>query len=177
VRPPRFSSYRGYGKLLAERIHVHILGHAGQIMRFYLHDLCGHGIQACYRGGRGLRIKFFFESLVFSAQNHRVDFSTSLESLPMGVKHRVYYLVFFTDDEVDFYSSIGADIFIFIGSMTSTPNGSSPRGYNWVLASDYRLSNFFDFCLVSFFLPLYHPPSVNSENQNLFWALLFALPP
>jgi hypothetical protein len=49
-----------------------------------------------------LRIKFFIESLVFSAQNHRVAFSTSLESLPMGVKHRVYYLVFFTDDEVDF---------------------------------------------------------------------------
>jgi hypothetical protein len=77
VRPPGFSSYHGYGKLLAERIHVRILGHAGRILRSYLHDLCDHDIQAFYRGGRGLS---------FSSRNHRVAFSTSRESLLMGVK-------------------------------------------------------------------------------------------
>jgi hypothetical protein len=45
----------------------------------------------------------------------------------MGVKRRVYYLVLATDDEVDFYSCIGADISIFIGCMTSAPDGSSPQ--------------------------------------------------
>jgi hypothetical protein len=56
MRSPGFSSYRGYGSLLAERIHVCILGHAGWILRSYLHDLYDHGIQAYDRGGRGLRI-------------------------------------------------------------------------------------------------------------------------
>jgi hypothetical protein len=131
--PPGFSSYRGYDKLLAERIHVHILGHAGRILRYYLHDLCDHDIQSCYYGGHGLRIKFLLRALFgcFRAWNHRVAFSTSRESLPMGVKHRVYYLVFATNDEVNFYSCIGADISIFIGCATSAPDGSSPRGYSW----------------------------------------------
>jgi hypothetical protein len=35
--------------LLAERIHVRILGHAGRIMRSYLHNLYDHDIQAFYR--------------------------------------------------------------------------------------------------------------------------------
>jgi hypothetical protein len=114
-----------------------VLGHVGQILRSYLHDLCDHGIQACYHGGRGLRIKNLLRALFgcFSARIHRVAFSTSRESLPTGVKHRVYYLVFATDDEVDFYSCIGADIFIFIGCATSAPNGSSPRGYSQIFYS------------------------------------------
>jgi hypothetical protein len=53
----------------------------------------------------------------------------------MGVKHRVYYLVFAIDDEVDFYSCIGADISIFIGCVTSAPDGSSPRGYSRIFYS------------------------------------------
>jgi hypothetical protein len=85
VRLPGFSLYDGYGKLLAERIHVRIIGLAGQILRSYLHNLCDHSIEACYLGGRGLRIKFLSRALFgcFSAQNHRVAFSTSRESLPM----------------------------------------------------------------------------------------------
>jgi hypothetical protein len=61
MRPAGFSSYRGYGNLLAGRIHVCILGHAGQILRSYLYDLCDHSLQACYHGGRGLRIHFYRE--------------------------------------------------------------------------------------------------------------------
>jgi hypothetical protein len=38
VHPPGYSSYHGYGNLLAERIHVCMLGHAGWIQRSYLHD-------------------------------------------------------------------------------------------------------------------------------------------
>jgi hypothetical protein len=34
-----FSLHHRYGKLLAERIHVHILGHIGWILGSYLHDL------------------------------------------------------------------------------------------------------------------------------------------
>jgi hypothetical protein len=47
---------RGYEKILAERILVRILGHAGWIQRSYLHDLCDHNIRTFYRVGRGLRI-------------------------------------------------------------------------------------------------------------------------
>jgi hypothetical protein len=57
VCPPRFFSYRGYINLLVERIHVHILGHAGRILRSYLHDLSDHDIQAFYRDRCSLRIK------------------------------------------------------------------------------------------------------------------------
>jgi hypothetical protein len=104
VHPPGFSSYHGYGNLLAERIHVCILGHAGRILRSYLHDLCDHGIQAFYRGGHGLRIKILSRALFgcFNARNHQVVFLISRKSLPMGVKCQIYYLVFATDNEVDF---------------------------------------------------------------------------
>jgi hypothetical protein len=106
-----------------------------------------HDIQACYRGGHGLRIKFLLRALFgcFSTQNHWVAFSPSRESLPMGVKRRVYYLVFATDDEVDFYSCIGADIFIFIGCATSAPDGSNPRGYSRIFYSSIDSEVFFFF--------------------------------
>jgi hypothetical protein len=148
------SSYCTYGKLLAERIHVRILGHAGRILGSYLYDLCNHDIQECYRDERGLRIKFLSKALFgcFSVRNHRVAFSTSRESLPMGVKRRVYYLVFTTDDEVDFYSCIGADIFIFIGCAISAPDGSSPRGssrifYSSIGSEVFFFSQFFQYAL------------------------------
>jgi hypothetical protein len=48
-------------KLLAERIRVRILGHAGRILRSYLHDLCDHDIQTCYRSRQGLRILIYRE--------------------------------------------------------------------------------------------------------------------
>jgi hypothetical protein len=88
-------------KLISRCIHVRIVGHAGWILRSYLHGLCDHDIQACYRG---LRIKKLSRALFgyFSSRNNRVAFSTSRESIPMGVKCRVYYLVFATDDEVVF---------------------------------------------------------------------------
>jgi hypothetical protein len=63
----------------------------------------------------------------------------------MGVKRRVYYLVLATDDEVNFYSCIGADISIFIGCMTSTPDGSSPRGYSQIFYSSIGSEMFFFF--------------------------------
>jgi hypothetical protein len=149
VCPPGFSSYHGYDKLLAERIHVRILGHAGWILRSYLHDLCDHDIQACYHGRRDLIIKFLSRALFgcFSARNHRVAFSTSRESLPMGVKCRVYYLVFATNDEVDFYSCIVANICIFIGCATSAPDGSSPRGYSRIFYSSIGSEFYFLFNL------------------------------
>jgi hypothetical protein len=70
----------------------------------YLHDLCDHGIQAFYRGGHGLRIKILSRTLFgyFNTQNRRVVFSICRKSLPMGVKCRIYYLVFATNDEVNF---------------------------------------------------------------------------
>jgi hypothetical protein len=150
VCPPGFSSYRGYGNLLVERIHVRILGHAGRILRSYLHDLCDHGIQACYRGGRGLRIKYLSRALFgcLSTRNDRVAFlNFSHESLSMGVERRVYYLVFATDDEVDLYSYIESDIFIFIGCVKpALPMGLAPEAIVEFLF-EYRLSIFFVFNL------------------------------
>jgi hypothetical protein len=75
VRPPGFSLYRGYINLLAERIHVRILGHAGRIMRSYFHDLYDHGIKTCYHGGRSLRINLSRALFgCFNTQNYRVAF-------------------------------------------------------------------------------------------------------
>jgi hypothetical protein len=42
VRPPRFSSHRRHGYIRAERIHVRIPGHTGQIPGSYLHDKSRH---------------------------------------------------------------------------------------------------------------------------------------
>jgi hypothetical protein len=39
MRPPGFSLHRRHGYFLAERIHVRIPGHTGQIMGSYLHDI------------------------------------------------------------------------------------------------------------------------------------------
>ena len=49
-----FSSYRRYGKYMAERIRVRIPRLTGRILGSYLHNLCDYGIQT-YPGGRGLR--------------------------------------------------------------------------------------------------------------------------
>jgi hypothetical protein len=57
----------------------------------------------------------------------------------MGVKCRVYYLVFATDDEVDFLLLCNSQELSIIGCVTNAPDGSSPRGYDGVLAADYRL--------------------------------------
>jgi hypothetical protein len=57
----------------------------------------------------------------------------SRESLLMGVKRQVYYLVLATNDEVDFYSCTRTDISIFIGCTTNAPDGSSPRGYSRIV--------------------------------------------
>jgi hypothetical protein len=72
--------------------------------RSYLHDHYEHCIQASYHDGRGLRIQILSRVLFgyFNAQNLWVVYSTSQKSLPMGVKRWVYYLVYTTDDEVDF---------------------------------------------------------------------------
>jgi hypothetical protein len=155
---------------------VRIQGHAGQILRSYLHDLCDLGIQACYHGGRGLRIKFLLRGLFgcFSAQNHQVAFSTSHESLPMGVKRRVYYLVFATGDVVNLYSCIGANISIFIGCTTSTPDGSSPRGYSQKNLFEYRLRISFFFNLAE--LPVEYISSPISLRINFSSGVRSALP-
>jgi hypothetical protein len=63
VCPQGFSSYRGYRNLLAERIHVRLLGHPGRIQRSYLYDLCDHDIQAYICDGRGLRIQVLLRAL------------------------------------------------------------------------------------------------------------------
>jgi hypothetical protein len=50
---------------------------------------------------------------------------------------------------------------IFHRVRASAPDGSSPRGYNGVLASDYRLKKFFDFFQMFFTLLLF-----------LYWCFL-----
>jgi hypothetical protein len=148
VRSPGFSSYRGYGNLLAERIHVHILGHAGQILRSYLHDLCDYGIQACYHGKHGLRIQFFLSRPLFdcfNARNPRVVDSASRKSLPMGVKGEFIIWCLPPMMKSMFYSCHGAYIFIFIGCATSAPNGSSLRGYRRIFYSSIGSKVFFFF--------------------------------
>jgi hypothetical protein len=72
---------------------VQILGHAGRILRSYLHDLCDHGIQTFYHSGRGPRI-YFSRALFgcYNTQNCRVHFFTG-KSLPMGVN--VEFIIWF----------------------------------------------------------------------------------
>jgi hypothetical protein len=52
--------------------------------------------------------------------------STSRKPLPMGVNYQIYYLAFMKSKV---HSYCEADISIFIGCATSTPNECSPRFY------------------------------------------------
>jgi hypothetical protein len=165
VRPSGFSSYHGYRNLLAKRIHVWILGHARRIQRSYLHDLCAHDIQACYRGGCGLRIQFLSRAFFgyFNAQNLQVAYSTSRKSLPMGVKRRVYYLVFTIDDEVDFLllhpeSSTCIKTFFLVTSSLSGAWSALPMG----VAPEAMMG-----CL---------QPIIDSNKSELFHLLSHQLP-
>jgi hypothetical protein len=67
--------------------------------------------------------------------------STVCNFLLMGVKCRVHYLVFTTDDEVDFLLLQNSRIFFNIGCARSAPDGSSPRGYSQFFFFEYRLKN------------------------------------
>jgi hypothetical protein len=51
----------------------------------------------------------------------------------MGVKCLVHYLVFTTDDEVEFYSFIIVNNCLIIGCVTCALDGSSPRGYSQII--------------------------------------------
>jgi hypothetical protein len=130
VHPPGFSSYRGSKNLLAESTHVRILGHAGWILRSYLHDLCDHDIQAFYRDDRGLRIKILSWALFgyFNARNHQVVFfnylqippdGSELSNLLSGVCHRWWSQVFTPIKYPTFPSSSGA--------RTELPMGVAPE--------------------------------------------------
>jgi hypothetical protein len=48
----------------------------------------------------------------------------------MGVTCRGYYLVFATNDEVDFLLLHDSQYLLIIGCAISAPDGSSPRGYS-----------------------------------------------
>jgi hypothetical protein len=134
MRPLGFSLYHGYRNLLAERIHVRILGHAGRILRSFLHDICDHGIQACYHGRRGLRIHFLSRALFgyFNAKIFGLLWSTS---------HKFEVIVWCLPPMMksSFYSCKKSNIFNFIGCATSAPDGSSPRGYSWIFYSSIGL--------------------------------------
>jgi hypothetical protein len=62
-----FSLHRRYKNLLAERIRECILRHAGRILKYYLHDLCDHDIQAFIAMTR-LENQTFVVSLVWLFQ-------------------------------------------------------------------------------------------------------------
>jgi hypothetical protein len=87
MHPPGFSSYHGYGNLLAHRIYVHILGHAGRILMSYLDDLCDHDIQAFYCNDAARESKFCHEPCLALSipEIFGLFSSTSRKSLPMGV--------------------------------------------------------------------------------------------
>jgi hypothetical protein len=63
------------------------------------------------------------------------------EFLPIGVKCRVHYLVFTTDNEVDFLLFQNSWFFFNIRCAISAPDGSSLRGYSKNLVFEYRLKN------------------------------------
>jgi hypothetical protein len=77
----------------------------------------------------------------------------------MGVKRRVYYLMFGINDEVNFNSCIEADISIFIGCATSAPDGSSPRNYSQIfylsIGSVFSSSSIFQFIYAKWLISIF----------------------
>jgi hypothetical protein len=83
-----FSSHRGYGNVLAERIHVRILGHAGWILRSYLHDLFMITTSKLFIATTRLENHNFVLSLVWLFEYPKSSgwfTSATRKSLPMGV--------------------------------------------------------------------------------------------
>jgi hypothetical protein len=138
VRPPGFSSYRGYGNLQAEHIRVWILGHAGWILRSYLHHLCDHGIQACYPSGHDLIIHFFYREpcLAISMPEIFGLFSQLVANLSRW-EWKGEFIIWCLPPMMDssFYSCRRANACNFIGCASSAPDGSRPRGYSRIVYS------------------------------------------
>jgi hypothetical protein len=94
--------HRGYRNLLAERIHVRILGRAGQILSSYLHVFTTTTFKL-FIATTWLENREFIVSLVWLFQYPKslgCFSSTSRKSLPMGVKQQIY-LFDIIDNEVD----------------------------------------------------------------------------
>jgi hypothetical protein len=145
-----FSLYLGYGKLPAQRIHVRILGHAGRILRSYLHDLCDHGIQACYRGGHGLRIKKIYREPCLAILVPKIvgllsQLVTNPSRWELNVKFIIWCLPLMMQST--FTPALEPIFFIYIGCATSAPDGVAPEAIVKKLF-EYRLKIFFFFNLV-----------------------------
>jgi hypothetical protein len=128
--PLGFSLYGGYRNLLAERIRVWILGHPGRILRSYLHDLCDHGIQTCYRGGRGLRIWILLRTLFgcYNTQNYRVAF-TRLVPNPSWWEWNAEFIILCLPPMMKsiFYSFVIAENCQSSGARPTLPMGVAPK--------------------------------------------------
>jgi hypothetical protein len=139
---------------------VLVPGHITRILGSYFHVVCKHGIQTFHHGDRGLRIRtlytlpcladalaevigsVLYSKLIFflrvRSQRSQWEYLTSLcfWCLPpiMDSKNFPSLLVKF------FFLN-----FVSFGCTNSTPDGSSPRGYFWVLVAEHRLKRLYAF--------------------------------
>jgi hypothetical protein len=141
VRPLGFSLYPRYGKLLAERILVRILGHEGWILMSYFHDICNHGIQTCYRGGHGLRINIFrvpcLVLIVPKIVGDFLQFLTDLSRWEWNVECIVWCLP--PKMESTFYFFVVVENFATSSARLVLPMGVAPETILEFYLFEYRL--------------------------------------
>jgi hypothetical protein len=174
VHPPGFSSRRRHGYIPAERIHVRIPGYTGRIPGSYLRDKSRHSSFVVITQLENLmslslltdKIKEFWIYINF------------FQVPPDGSSHFIFCRLRSRSLHGRLSSSSLLIVLSSIGCALSAPDGSSPRGYGWILLVNHRLKiHFFFFLLIS---PVCKPPSPRqgfsylSTTLSLFFLLLLS---
>jgi hypothetical protein len=153
VRPPGFSSCRRHGYIPAEHIHVRILGHTGWIPGSYLHDKSRHSSFVAITQLENL----MSQSLLTDKIKEFWIYINFFQVPPDGSSHSIFCRLRSRSLHDRLSSSSLLIASSSIGCTLSAPDGSSPRGYGWILVVNHRLKiHFFFFLLVS---PVCKPPS------------------
>jgi hypothetical protein len=172
VRPPGFSSRHRHGYIPAERIHVHIPGHTGRIPGSYLHDKSRHLSVVAITQLENL----MSQSLLTDKIKEFWIYINFFQVPPDGSSRSVLYRLRSRSLHGRLSSSSLFIVLSSIGCALSAPDGSSPRGYGWILVVNHRLKiHFFFFLLIS---PHCKPPSPRrgfSYLSTILFIIIFFL--
>jgi hypothetical protein len=154
----------------AERIHVRIPGHTGRILGSYLHDKSWHSSFIAITQLENL----MSQSLLTDKIKEFWIYISFFQVPPDGSSHSIFCRL----RSRSLYGRLSSSSLLIvsssIGCALSAPDGSSPRGYGWILVVNHRLKiHFFFFLLIS---PVCKPPSPRQSFSYLSTTLfIFSL--
>jgi hypothetical protein len=165
VRIPGFSSCRRHGYIPAERIHVRIPGHTERIPGSYLRDKSRHSSFVAITQLKNL----MSQSLLTDKIKEFLIYINFFQVPPDGSSRSIFCRLRSRSLHGRLSSSSLLIISSSIGCVLSAPDGSSPRGYGWILVVNHRLKIYFFFLLLVSLLC--KPPSLRRGFSYLSTTL------